>query len=258
MKRSLRPSQPDTWDEYAPFFNAEEGTVFSHDLREMEFYRLLRLRHPGACIEIGAGAGRLSRSLFNGGFMAALEPSRAMMASWTRAQMKLAHRVRGIGQDLPFKDGCFGFACFPYNGLQCILERDGRRSVFREAHRVLAAGGIFLFEISPAFARRPPEQRTRRYSVELPDGGILSLDEEVNRPECRNSVVYDMIYSSEYQNGACDSRRVVLELAAFNVLEAVDDARNAGFSVERLWGDYDETPFDPEMSPRLLVPAMKE
>lgn len=258
MKSCFEPSDRDVWDDYAPFFNAEEGTVFQHDHREMDFYRRLRRRYPGPCLEIGAGSGRLSRSLFDGCLMAALEPSAVMLRSWTADDGRLAGRVRGVGQGLPFRSGSFRFACFPYNGLQCILDRRSRRRVIREALRVLEPGGVFVFEISPAFSRRYPEPRTRRYRAGLPDGGFLELDEEVLRPDGRSSVVYDMIYTSEDPGGNRESRRISLELSGAPVLESVDESRAAGFRVDTLWGDYDESPFDAELSPRLIVPAVKE
>ncbi|MFO7626489.1 MAG: methyltransferase domain-containing protein [Candidatus Fermentibacteraceae bacterium] len=258
MKDSFAPSSSDVWDDYAPFFNAEEGTVFSHDVREMEFYRHVRKSYPGSCLEIGAGAGRLAASLADGSLMAALEPSAAMLDSWAPDDSRLASRVRGYGQHMPFLSCSFTFACFPYNGLQCILDRDVRLAVLIEACRVLRPGGALITEVSPAFARRYPEGRTRRYQVILPDGGRLSLDEEVLRPEGRNTVVYDMIYTTEQPRGGGDVRRVLLELAAFDIIEAVEDTERAGLAISDLWGDYDGSPFDPECSPRLLIHAMKE
>ncbi len=253
------PGLADTevWEEYAPFFNLEEGTVFEHDLLEMEFYSRLRELFPGPCLEIGAGGGRLARSLSRGGFTAALEPSRAMLESWSSGDSRLACRVRALGQAMPFSEGVFGFACFPYNGLQCILDRGERQAVFTEAFRVLAPGGRLVFEVSPAFRRRPAEARSRRYRAETP-GGLLILDEEVLRPEGGETVIYDMRYTMVPPEGEPDVRRVVLELAAFPVMEAVEDCSGGGFRTEALWGDYHRVPFDPDGSPRLLVMAVKE
>lgn len=258
MKGSFVPSSSDAWDDYAPFFNAEEGTVFSHDLREMEFYKQLRKSHPGSCLEIGAGAGRLAASLYDGSFMAALEPSAAMLASWAPHDAGLASRVRGYGQQMPFRSRSFMFVCFPYNGLQCILDREGRLAVLSEACRVLLPGGALIIEVSPAFARRYPEGRTCRYRVILPDGDHLSLDEEVFCPEGCNKVVYDMIYTTEHIRGGRDARRVMLELATFDIMETVEDTERAGLKVCDLQGDYDGCSFDPECSPRLLIQATKE
>jgi SAM-dependent methyltransferase len=250
-------SDTEVWEEYAPFFNLEEGTVFQHDLPEMEFYARLRNLHPGPCLEIGAGGGRLASSLSPGGFTTALEPSRAMIESWSSGDARLAARVRALGQTMPFLAGVFRLACFPYNGLQCILDHGERRAVFSEAFRVLEPGGVLVFEISPAFHRRPAEGRSRRYRAEVP-GGALILDEEVLRPEGAETVVYDMFYTTLPHGGEPDIRRVVLELAAFPVMEAVDDCSGEGFRVEALWGDYHQVPFDPEESPRLIVMAVKE
>jgi SAM-dependent methyltransferase len=251
------PSIPDVWEEYALFFHTEEGTVFPHDHPEMEFYRRIRSEYPGDCLEIGAGSGRLAESLFSRGLTVALEPSSNMLSLWSPDASFLAERVRGMGQAMPFRDESFGFACFPYNGLQCVLDRGCRRSILSEAYRILAFGGVFLFEVSPSFERRPEEPRTIRYRAPLPDRRFLTLSERVFRSSEGNAVVYDMIYTTE-GFGSAEKRRVVLEMSTFPVMEAVEDGTDQGFSIVNLWGDYDLSSFDPQLSPRLLVLAKKE
>jgi len=122
----------DVWEKYARYFISEETSIYPPDFREMDFYRQLRLDYPGACLEIGAGHGRLSRSLHRDSLTVALEPSREMLSGWQNEVQALAARVMAEGQVIPFRSDSFEFATFPYNGLQCIIEAEQRRQVLRE------------------------------------------------------------------------------------------------------------------------------
>lgn len=242
-----------TWDLYARFFVLEEGTVYPQDRDEMEFYRRLRLRMGPDCLELGAGAGRLARSLIHpSGMTVGLEPSRGMLALWTAEGSRLATRIRGVAQRLPFRDRSFDLVVFPYNGLQCILGRRERLAVLHEAARVLRRRGGFVLETCPLFSTRPLERNAHRYTF-VNDEITLTLVETISRDLARGVTRYDMLYSVE---GEPDTR-VVLDVAIIEPDDLVRELRSAGFEVDHTWGDYDESSYRRGLSPRFLVQASR-
>jgi SAM-dependent methyltransferase len=248
--------QRELWNRYSCFFNAEENTVFPPDLREMDFYRNARLQFPGDCLEIGAGSGRLARALLNTGTTFALEPSDSMLSSWSSSDMKLAQRVQGTGETMPFKPASFQLVCFPYNGLQCVLDRDIRQQLIYEAYRVTAPEGVFILEISPVFSRRNEEPLTERYKAALTDGSELVLREKVERCPSTGNIRYHMFYTVN-KDGSSNGEEVVLELASIGFDEICLMIDEAGFRKYAIFGDYDLSEYDPDLSPRLLVRAEK-
>ncbi|PIE52549.1 hypothetical protein CSA37_05905 [Candidatus Fermentibacteria bacterium] len=246
----------DTWNRYAFYFNAEEGTVFPHDTREMNFYRKLRKEYSGSCLEIGAGSGRLARALLQDGTTFALEPSDSMIEQWSESCSSLALRIQGTGEKLPFSANSIQFVCFPYNGLQCVLSSSVRREILIEAFRVTAPGGVFVLEVSPVFGRRNGEPLTERYRCCLPDGRRLVLKERVERCEISGNIRYHMFYTT-VDHQVEKMEEVVLELAPVDRSQLENDLTQAGFSRLTVWGDYNLAVYHEELSPRLLVKAEK-
>jgi ubiquinone/menaquinone biosynthesis C-methylase UbiE len=249
-------SSRNVWNRYASYFNAEEGTVFPHDIREMNFYRGLRREYSTDCLEIGAGSGRLARALLGGGTTFALEPSDGMISSWSPGDSSLTLRIQATGEQLPFPGNSFQFVCFPYNGLQCVLDPCARKSVILEAFRVTRPGGVFLLEVSPVFGRRNEEPLTERYHAELPEGKELLLREEVRRCPGSGNIKYHMFYTVIDHTGETTDE-IILELASMDMEEVKGMLLEAGFVKLTFWGDYDRSGYDEELSPRLLVQSEK-
>jgi SAM-dependent methyltransferase len=241
------------WERYAPWYITEEREVYAPDRRELDFYRRIRAATPGPCLEIGAGFGRLAGSLSGEAVTVALEPSPAMLDGWIPSDTDLAARLRGQGQELPFRDAAFRMVTFPYNGIQCILDRGERLRVLQEAHRVLSPGGFFMLEVCHAFAFRPEESGARRYRTKLPSGRVVELVESISRCVEDRLITYDMTYS----DSEGESENIVLTLAIIECGELVDDLEKAGLAVASVTGDYDGSEFRGEDSPRLLVRAVK-
>ncbi len=240
------------WDGYAPFFDAEEGTVFPVDSRELRFYELMRKRIRGRALEIGAGCGRLAASLFAGDLTAALEPSAGMLARWKPGDRALAARVRALGQDMPFRDGSFGLVAFPYNGLHCLLDPEDRVALLRESGRVLEPGGRLILETCTLFHTRPEVSDAERYDYH--DGGTrLRLVESVRMDRERGSVLFDMTYHSGRSRSD-----LLLELALIPQDLLLSEIDRAGLAVTDTWGGYDLSPFLPDESPRMLTIASRK
>jgi ubiquinone/menaquinone biosynthesis C-methylase UbiE len=103
-------------------------------------------------LEIGANAGHSSYMLANEfgaqGFALdlsadSLRHGRALMDAWNldRAPIRLA----GDAANLPFADGSLRFVC----AFQMLSQFMDVEAVFREVHRVLQPGGVFLFAEEP-------------------------------------------------------------------------------------------------------------
>lgn len=244
------------WNRYARYFNAEEGIIFPQDQPELDFYTQIRKEYSGACLEIGAGSGRLASSLHSQSITVALEPSDSMLASWTNSDRESAVRLQGTGENMPFRSDSFPVVCFPYNGLQCVPEEDIRIGIIKDAFRITAPGGIFLLEVSPIFARRDSEPLTERYCANMPDGTRLILKEKVERKRNPDSIKYCMFYTTICEDSET-TEEITLDLAVTSRDQIINLLKETGFCDIVEWGNYDRSPYDDELSPRLLVLAVK-
>jgi SAM-dependent methyltransferase len=238
------------WDAYAPFFDLEEGGVFPVDSRELVFYSSLRAGLGGRCLEIGAGCGRLATALRGSGLAAGLEPSKAMLSRWHSEALSSMSRIRGLGQEMPLSPGAFNLVVFPYNGLHCLLDPGERKDLCREAACILAPGGWFVLETCPGFSRRPLEEDRERYSYEH-EGTRYRLLESVRRDPSRRSITFYM----RYYGGDLLLASLDLELALLDPADVMGLLGSCDLKIRHVWGDYDRSAFDQELSPRLLVVA---
>lgn len=242
----------DLWERYGPLFSIEEKLVFPPDRRELQFYCEIRKRHPGSCMEIGAGDGRLAGVLGNDSLTIGLEPSAAMFKLWTPEDRGKIRCVRGLGQQLPLLESSLDFILFPYNGIHCILDRDDRKTLLLEVARVLHPGGRFFAETCHRFDDREDEENAERYHY-AKDGFSLRLTETVTHDREKGIISFDMKYSGSPVPAGTLS--IVLELALISAGELLRDIREAGLNIVSIWGDYDFSPWDKRYSPRLLVLA---
>src|SRR5215470_5699446 len=155
--------------------NVRRGTVIRNHL---EF-----IGEMTPFLEIGANAGHSSYMLANqfgaSGFALdlsadSLRHGRALMDAWKleRAPVRLA----GDAANLPFADGSLRLVC----AFQMLSQFMDIESVFREAARVLAPGGVFLFaeeplrrKLSLRLYRCPYYDTMKPWERKLYDWGLL-------------------------------------------------------------------------------------
>jgi SAM-dependent methyltransferase len=243
------------WERYGPLFSLEEGEIYPPDMMEIRFYQNFRKKHPGKCMELGAGDGRLTGYLDDGSHVIALEPSASMLNSWPTGMYQRISRIRAIAQNIPLRNASLDLILFPYNGIHCILDRDERKLAFREIAAVLKPGGEFFAETCPAFHIREQETRKERYDYNE-SGTSLRLVESVSHDREKGLIVFDM----EYSGSAVVEKNINirLELALISASELLQDIRNEGMKITGIWGDYDLSPWDADCSPRLLVLAERD
>lgn len=240
------------WEIYGPYFSFEERYVFPEDTDEIQFYRRLRNRFTGRCVELGAGDGRLTKHITDEGLTVALEPAVSMMNRWEESDCGGISRVMATAFEIPLVSSSVDLVVFPYNGLHCVLKRGDRFEVLRESARVLKRGGRFVAETCPGFSERPEETDSLRYDFGK-GGSVLRLDESVTIHKDSERILFNMKYTGSFVGEG--STRITLELALIPASQLLQDLRKAGLRVYSLWGDYDLSPWSGEYSPRLLVMA---
>lgn len=250
----MRP-EIELWETYGPLFHMEESRVFPPDEAELDFYRHIRSRFAGSCLELGAGSGRLTGSLAASGITVGLDASQAMLALWSESDSELAVKVRGFAHCLPFSSCSLDLVLLTYNLLHCILHPEERHRLLTEAVRVLVPGGKLVIEACPAFSLRPVEPPTRRYGYQ--EGrDTLELVESVSRDREAGTITFHMNYSGSavpVPTGTLD-----LTLATLGAGEILRMIRGSGMSVLSVWGDYDLSPWSSDSSPRLLALAERK
>jgi len=245
----------DLWETYGPLFHFEETVVFPPEDAEMSFYRALRSRCPGTCLELGAGAGRLAEALLSDAPTLALEASRIMLGLWPAALVPLALRVRGLAQEIPLREGSVDLVLLTYNFLHCLTDPADRRDLLSESARVLRRGGSLVLEACPAFSSRRCETGAERY-VHDGDGVSLRLVESVTVDREEGIITFGMCY--EGSAATPPPGRLDLRLALLSAGEILHRLVEAGFLVRSVWGDYDLSPWCGGCSPRLLVLAERK
>jgi SAM-dependent methyltransferase len=250
----LRP-EVELWESYGPLFTLEETAVFPPEEEETSFYKMIRGKTGGSCVELGAGSGRLAGALCAEGLTIGLEASSAMLGLWSRRNARFANRVRGLAQEMPFPDGSLDMVLLTYNFLHCMLDCRDRLRVLRESARVLPPGGRLVLEACPAFALRPAEQPVERYRYEK--GGVnLRLVEAVSRNPVAGTITFHMEYSGSAVPTSLG--RLDLTLMLLSAGEVLHEVSAEGFVICSVWGDYDLSPWSCGNSPRLLVLAERK
>ena len=124
--------------------------VFAQDLAER-----LPSRPPGDVLEIACGTGLVTRHA-----RARLDPSVRLVATdLSKAMLDYARSKQGGNIEwreadathLPFADGGFGAVLCSFG----VMFVPDRRAAFREARRVLKAGGLFLFNVWDRIEENP-------------------------------------------------------------------------------------------------------
>jgi SAM-dependent methyltransferase len=185
------------WDTAAAQYQAEHGAFLGdadfvwcpEGLREADA-RLLGRVDGADVLEIGCGAAQCARWLrTEGARVVGIDLSAAQLGQARTLDKRTGVRVPAVVADaaaLPFGDGAFDLACSAFGALPFVADVAG---VLVEVHRVLRAGGRFVFSVSHPIRWCFPDDPgpggltvrdsyfDRRPYVEHDDTGVLSYVE---------------------------------------------------------------------------------
>ena len=201
---------------------------------------------PNPLLDLCCGSGRHSIPLAEAGSPPVGLDYSAPLLDLARQRDRHLALVRGDMRALPFRDGAFRTVLNFFTSFGYFLTEAENTAVVAEIERVLRGGGAFLCDTfcrDHVLARLVAEERRccgeKEYRIRRtwnPATARLEKEIEVRRAGSAE------IFRESVRAYAADELVALLE--------------GAGLRVEKVWGDFDETPPGPD-SPRLIVLARK-
>lgn len=252
---------PHPWTEDPEFVRLYD--VENQGLWDFDFYReLVHQQGSRRVLDIGCGTGVLAVSLARDGLhVTGVDPALAMIAAARRRAREISAEnqvvlIRGTAAQV--EASAFDAAIMMGHVAQYFLTRAQWDGALREAYRALQPGGFLAFE-----SRNPHgldhdawDEESTRETQEHPEGGEFTSWLEVVRIE--HDDADGPLITARGHNILPDGRHVTadepLRYRPLSVLR--DSLRQAGFTVEKMWGDWDRSPVEAD-SPELIVLARK-
>lgn len=209
----------------------------------------------GPVLELTAGTGRLSLALIQAGVqLTCVDGSRGMLDVLSR---KL--RDRGLSAEVLCADVCqlelhtrFQLALLPFQSFMEIVGESRQRQALSAVFACLAPGGRFICTMHNPAVRRAQVDGTLRLvgRFATPDGSlVVSGFEQGGQPLVKRLQVFEFFDS----DGRLRSKQLMpmeFEFVERDHFETM--ARDVGFHVLDLYGNYDRSPFDAGRSPVMI------
>jgi len=216
-------------------------------------------RADGPVVELMAGTGRLSLPLLEAGIdLTCVDLSEAMLAE---LRAKLARRdlsarivhgdVRSLG--LPAD---YALAILAFNGLSELVERKDRRAVFDRVRGLLRPGGGFLCTLHNPTIRLARLQggaaEERRFRHPNGEGSVVFAIRCDYDPGSRIATGVQSFDLFSAEGEQVEHREVDVRFCIPERDELEGMAREAGFQVEALYGDYRSSEYVEQTSPYMI------
>lgn len=209
----------------------------------------------GPVLELTAGTGRLSLALIQAGVqLTCVDGSRGMLDVLSR---KL--RDRGLSAEVLCADVCqlalhprFQLALLPFQSFMEIVGEARQRQALSAVFACLAAGGRFICTMHNPAVRRAQVDGSLRLVGRFPtgDGSLVVSGFE----QGGHSLVKRLQFFEFFGNdGRLRSKQLLpMEFEFVDRDRFAIMARDTGFEVLDLYGDYDRSPFDAGTSPVMI------
>lgn len=215
-------------------------------------------RAGGPVLELTSGTGRLSLPLAAAGVsLTCVDGSEEMLAILRKKLSERGLHATVVRQDVRDLDlrSRFPLALMPFHSFaELLTERDRRRAI-GSIRRFVSPHGRFVCTLHNPAVRlrsiRPELATVGRFPAAR--GGEVVLRTRLSFDEASGIVEGVQILEEIDAGGATRRERFVPIRFALLWPEAFETlAREGGFEVEALYGDYGRSPFDPEESPYMI------
>lgn len=215
----------------------------------------------GRVLELTAGTGRLSLPLIQAGVqMTCVDGSQGMLDVLSR---KL--KDRGLGAELKCADVCrlelharFELALLPFQSFMEIVGEQRQRQALSAVFAHLAPGGRFICTMHNPAVRRVQVDGTLRIVASVPaqDGTLVVSGFETGGHPVVNRIQFFEFFGPD---GVLRSKRLLpMEFEFMEADQFASMARDAGFRVVDLHGNYDRSPYDAGRSPVMIWLLQKD
>jgi len=225
---------------------------------DIPFYLRLAARHGGPILELGCGTGRVAVPLAQAGYeVTGIDASEPMLCRARRKLTQSGATVTLVQADCRtfILNRMFRLILFPFNAIAHLHDRESLEACFAAVLHHLEPTGRFVIDIfNPdcTYLVRNPVERFPVTKYDDPDGrGIVVVTESntYDRAEQINRIVW------HYRIGNVDdAEEAPNNMRIFFPQELAALLHYNGFTIETVYGDYDESPFQ-SSSPKQLVIA---
>ena len=220
--------------------------------KQLQFLKT-HLMSDGYVLDIACGTGRHSIPLSQEGYgMVGLDVSVNLLRIAKQRSSKVV-LVLGDMQHLPFKDEAFAAAISIDTSFGYLLSEKEDRFSLAEVQRVLFHQGVFVIDV---FNREGLSLKygNEKHSSKLKEYPSFFLEQKRTISK-KGDRLCDLWTIREKANGQLSVFQHTVRLYERDQLEGL--LEKAGFSVNQVYGDYEEEDFSPN-SPRLIVVANTE
>jgi len=238
--------------------------------RDVAFYLDLAGESKGPVLEVGCGSGRILLPIARKGIQIdGLDSSPAMLQ---RCATKLGDETAETRALVTLHEGTatefnlgkrYGLITAPFRVLQHLLWLDEQLAFFATASRHLAPGARLAFDVfNPNFAALVAADGIEHEDTPptpLPDGRVFRRTGRVKRVRKVDQVSeIELTYYLVNEN-AEDTRLFVhaFDMRWYLRNELVLLVERAGFQIENVFGDFDNSPLSDD-SPEIIVVAMRK
>lgn len=213
----------------------------------------------GPVLELMSGTGRVSLPLLESGVPLTCADYSAGMLDRLRAKLRdrslRAHLVLADVRRLPFA-GCFPLAILPFNSFSEIVGTAEQTTALESIRAALVMGGSFVCVLHNPSVRLQTidgSMRTLR-RIPHPSGtGEVVLRLRLTFDEVERVASGVQVFEERADDGRLlRERRMEMRFALPTREEFEARARQAGFRVDALFGDFDRSPYVEAASPHMI------
>ena len=257
-------------DDYVVIAEFYDHIALYRDRQDVAFFVEQAQGSGGPVLEIGCGTGRVLFSIAQAGVeVVGLDRSASMLAvckqKLTRESAAVQSRVRLVEADMRAfdLDRKFALVTMPFRPFQHLLEVADQLECLATVRRHLDDQGRLIVDVfNPyiAFLAEPcPTAAVSEAEFTMPDGRAVCRQYRVlSRDLARQLQEVEMVYLVTHPDGRRQRLEERFPIRYYFRFEMEHLLARAGFRVQALYGDYDQSPFGSKDPGELIFIAAPE